>query len=119
MAGETFTSDDIALLTEALSLDDILFAAAHAAKLIESSAAYPINSLNQLRAVFHQQAAADELIYVGRCILSWEKVEQYFGKSRFPIQNRTKLLSALIVSLKKGLADTVAPAEGRHAVGTR
>src|SRR5260221_11817888 len=111
MAGETFASDDLALLTEALSLDDILFAAAHAAKLIESSAAYPINSLNQLGAVFHQQAAADELIYVGRCILSWEKDEQYFGMSRFPIQNRTTLVRALIVALKEGLAETVATAE--------
>ena len=118
MAGETFTSEDVALLAEVVSMDDMLLAAAHATKLIESVVAYPIESVSQLKVTFDQNARNNEFIYVGRCTLSWEKIERYFGKSRFPIRNRQKLLSAIIVSLKKERIETLASVQGMQAIST-
>jgi hypothetical protein len=116
MAEITLTAEDSALLTEVVSMDDTLFAVAHATKLIESMVAYPIESVNQLRVGFNQHARDDKLVYVGRCTVSWEKVDQYFGKSRFPIRNRKQLLSAIIVSLEKEHVDVLASWDSGRAL---
>ena len=108
MTDVTLTSEDVGLLTEVVSMDDTLFAAAYATKLIESIVAYPIESVSQLRGVFDQHARDKKLVHVGRCIVSLEKVERYFGKSRFPIRNRKQLLSAIVVALEKGHIDALA-----------
>lgn len=108
MADVTLTSEDVALLTEVVSMDDALLAAAYATKLIETMLVYPIELVNQLTVAFDQYARDDKLVYVGRCVVSWEKVERYFGKSRFPIRNRKQLVSAIIVALQKEHIDALA-----------
>jgi hypothetical protein len=107
MADIEFTSEDVGLLTEVLALEDLLLTAACATKLVEGVGTYPIESLAQLKDGFDRYAGIDKRLHLGRCIIPWEKVQTYLGKSRFPLRNRRQLLNAIVVSLEKEHFDTI------------
>jgi len=109
-----FGPEDLELLTEAVSRNGSLLGAASAAKLIEREAAYPIHSINDLKGVFDRRAGDDKTARVGECTVSWEKIDGYLGKARFPIHDRNELLSALILAFEMEHSDVLAAAQAKH-----
>ena len=110
-----FGPEDLELLTEAVSRNGSLLGAASAAKLIEREAAYPIHSINDLKGVFDRHASDDKkTARVGECTVSWEHIDGYLGKARFPIHDRNELLSALILAFEMEHSDALAAAQARH-----
>lgn len=113
-----FSSNDLPLLVEVVSAHQSMLATAHAVKRVEAVAPYPIRGLEDLRPLFDSSEARGGAIPLGPCLVSFEHAKRCLRQEFFPIEDRTELISRLLLTFESERLDEIQCIAQRQARAT-